>query len=143
MRYETWLESVRIQLAALDVDVDAEIGKLFDLANGSPYQAHEIWPGYKEQLVAKLSSGRVVHCKREPYDVYIGRPSRWGNPFRIEKGVTREQAIEEYEIWLREQPDLMADIAHLHGLVLGCWCVPRPCHGEVLLKVAAEAVRAR
>jgi len=24
---------------------------------------------------------RVVHCKREPYDVYIGRGSKWGNPF--------------------------------------------------------------
>lgn len=24
---------------------------------------------------------KVVHCKKEPYDVYIGRPSKWGNPF--------------------------------------------------------------
>lgn len=41
--------------------------------------------------------GKVVHCKREPYDVYIGRPSKWGNPFVIEKDGTRKEVIEKYK----------------------------------------------
>lgn len=31
-------------------------------------------------------STKVVHCKREKYDVYIGRPSIFGNTFVIGKG---------------------------------------------------------
>jgi hypothetical protein len=38
----------------------------------------------------------VVHCKREPYDVYIGRPSKWGNPFQIGRDGTRDEVIAKY-----------------------------------------------
>ena len=37
---------------------------------------------------------KVVHCKREPFDIYIGRPSKWGNPFVIGRDGNREQVIE-------------------------------------------------
>lgn len=57
---------------------------------------------------------KVVHCKKEPYDVYIGRGSKFGNPyshlpnsaapFPVE---TREDAIRLYEEWIRSQPELM------------------------------------
>lgn len=89
---------------------------------------------------------RVVHCKKEQYDVYIGRPSRWGNPFS-EKSQTlaefrvesREDAIAMYETWIRTQPDLMADLHTLRGKVLGCWCKPKnPCHGDVLVRLIDE-----
>ncbi len=43
---------------------------------------------------------RVVHCKRERYDVYIGRPGPWGNPFVIGRDGTREQVIAKYRTWL-------------------------------------------
>ena len=39
---------------------------------------------------------RVVHCKRAPFDIYIGRPSKWGNPFVIGRDGNREQVIEKY-----------------------------------------------
>lgn len=85
----------------------------------------------------------VVH-KRYPHDVYIGRPSKWGNPFSHIKSVsaciyvpTREEAIANYEIWLRYHPELMAAIkTELKGKVLGCWCKPLPCHGDVLARIA-------
>lgn len=80
----------------------------------------------------------VVHCKREPYDVYIGRPSRWGNPFSIGRDGTRDEVITKYEEWLREQPGLMSDVRLLKGKVLGCWCAPRACHGDVLARLAEE-----
>lgn len=78
----------------------------------------------------------VVHCKREPYDVYIGRPGIWGNPYEIGKDGTREEVIAKYEAHLLSSPELMARLPELRGKVLGCWCAPQACHGDVLAKYA-------
>lgn len=78
----------------------------------------------------------VVHCKKSSYDVYIGRPSKWGNPFVIGPDGTREEVIEKYEKWLLQQPELMASLHELKGKTLGCWCSPKACHGDVLVKYA-------
>jgi hypothetical protein len=80
-------------------------------------------------------NGRVVHCKREPYDVYIGRPSKWGNPFSIGKDGNRIEVIAKYNLWIYRQPDLLASLDELRGKVLGCWCAPQACHGDVLLRL--------
>ena len=84
------------------------------------------------------SEGRVVHCKREPFDVYIGRPSKWGNPFVMGKDGRRDQVIEKYEAWLKTQPGLLAALPELRGKVLGCWCAPNACHGDVLLRLSKQ-----
>ncbi len=78
---------------------------------------------------------RVVHCKREPYDVYIGRPSKWGNPYSISSHRTREEVIELYRRYLSGQAHLMAALPELEGKILGCWCHPLPCHGDVLVEL--------
>ncbi len=88
--------------------------------------------------------GRVVHCKREVFDVYIGRPSEFGNPFRVMGENTRASAIEQFEAYARRavdtNPRARTAIASLYGKTLGCWCAPKACHGDVLLKLAAEIV---
>lgn len=79
----------------------------------------------------------VVHCKKDPYDVYIGRPSKWGNPFAIGKDGTREEVIEKYREWLMKNwVDAFLDVAELRGKILGCWCAPLPCHGDILAELA-------
>lgn len=85
----------------------------------------------------------VVHCKKDPYDIYIGRPSKWGNPFSHKEGtlakykcVTRKESIEKYAEWLLTQENLLRDIGELKGKVLGCWCDPQECHGHVLAELA-------
>lgn len=78
----------------------------------------------------------VVHCKRERYDVYIGRPSKWGNPFKLGRGDNREEVLERYRAWLMQQPHLLAALHELRGKVLGCWCHPNLCHGDVLAELA-------
>lgn len=90
-------------------------------------------PNFTETPLAK-----VVHCRREPYDIYVGRPSQWGNPFILGKDGTRAQpcVIAKYERWLQTQPELLAVLPELRGKVLGCWCSPLPCHGDVLLRLA-------
>lgn len=84
----------------------------------------------------------VVHCKRAKYDVYIGRPSKWGNPFSHLYGTkakykveTRAEAIEAYRLWITEGEGqhLLADLHELKGKKLGCWCKPLSCHGDVLI----------
>jgi hypothetical protein len=78
--------------------------------------------------------------------VYIGRSmparglrSRWGNPFRLDETMSREEAIEAYEEYLREQPRLLARVAALRGKTLVCWCKPEPCHGDVLARLADQS----
>ena len=78
----------------------------------------------------------VVHCKRAAHDVYIGRPSKWGNPFVIGRDGTRDDVIARYEAWLLEQPELVDTLPELAGKTLGCWCAPRACHGDVLARLA-------
>lgn len=82
---------------------------------------------------------RVVHCKREAHDVYIGRPSKWGNPFVIGRDGTRAQVIAMYLHWLQQQPHLMASLHELKGKTLGCWCKPHACHGDVLAELADQS----
>jgi hypothetical protein len=86
----------------------------------------------EEEAMSEL----VVHNKRKPFDVYIGRPSKWGNPFEIGAHGTREEVILQYEAWLQSHPKLLADLPELKGKVLGCWCAPKACHGDVLAKLA-------
>lgn len=78
----------------------------------------------------------VVHCKRAKHDVYIGRPSKWGNPFEIGKDGDRETVIRKYREWVVTQPHLIAALPELRGKVLGCWCAPQACHGDVLVSLA-------
>ena len=86
---------------------------------------------------------KVVHMKKEPFDVYIGRPSKWGNPFSHKEGTSaefkvdsRKQAIEKFEEYLISNKSLQSDLHELKGKVLGCWCYPKACHGDILAKWA-------
>lgn len=83
--------------------------------------------------------------KNHHYDTYIGRGrgSIWGNPFSHlpdtlaqYKVATREEAISKYAEWIQTQPALLSQLPTLKGKVLGCWCLPAPCHGDILAKLA-------
>lgn len=81
----------------------------------------------------------VVHCKKDKYDVYIGRPSKFGNPFEIGKDGTRKEVIQKYKAWLLKNPELIKQIkAELKGKVLGCWCSPDECHGDILAEISND-----
>jgi len=83
-----------------------------------------------------MSLTSVVHCERQAFDVYIGRPSKWGNPFVIGKNGDRDTVIAKYRKYILSQPSLMAALPELKGKVLGCWCHPKACHGDVLAELA-------
>lgn len=86
-----------------------------------------------------LQRPKVVHCKKESYDVYIGRPSFWGNPFEVGVYGTRERCIDAYrEMIMRDERMIARAKKELAGKTLGCWCSPKPCHGDVLVAIANE-----
>lgn len=86
---------------------------------------------------------RVLNRKHHgvPHDaVYVGRPSRWGNPFKIGPDGDRAEVIAKYRAFLDLNPSLRALARQeLAGRDLVCWCAPEPCHADVLLEVANDA----
>ena len=95
-----------------------------------------------------LSGGERMRYRSLPGTVYIGRPSKWGNPFThlasaCRPGMTlvptRQQAVWRYEDWVKAQPELMAALPELKGKTLLCWCEPQACHGHVLARLADQA----
>jgi len=102
----------------------------------------------------------VVNWKNSPFEVYIGRhvpdgPSHvpphdciYGNPFvlhDVDDAAERAEVLGNYERWIlaQEQRGLVERAKkELPGKVLGCWCKPKPCHGDVLLRVATESPEA-
>ena len=81
---------------------------------------------------------KIVHCKKERYDIYIGRPQKWGNPFSIGKDGDRDEVIMKYEDWIKTQPHLLNSLHELKNKTLGCWCKPQACHGDILIKLIKE-----
>src|SRR3954467_11752715 len=67
--------------------------------------------------------------------VFIGRPSKWGNPYVIGVDGTRDEVIAKYEAYVLGNPSLIADLKWLVGKELGCFCYPLKCHGDVLVKL--------
>lgn len=71
--------------------------------------------------------------------VYVGRPSRFGNPFKLDDERDREDVLKKYEEWLLSQPELVAEVKkELKGKHLVCWCAPLLCHADALLRIANE-----
>lgn len=90
---------------------------------------------------------RVVNISQEDYDVFIGRGSKWGNPFTHIKDKhtladtivdTREEAIERYREYILGNTNLMNSLDELEGKVLGCYCKPKSCHGDILLELLTK-----
>ena len=83
----------------------------------------------------------VYHRRRNPPAdaVYVGRPSRWGNPFVIGRDGTREEVLAKFRAYAVErvasEPRWLEPLA---GRNLTCWCAPQACHGDVLVELANQ-----
>lgn len=84
----------------------------------------------------------VVHCKKSEYDIYIGRPSKWGNPFSWLPNTLaqyrvsdRQESLSKYREYVLNSPELIGSLPDLKDKVLGCWCNPLPCHGDILIEL--------
>lgn len=107
---------------------------------------------------ARVQRRRTKGWKAPEGAVYVGRGSRWGNPYTITRTTpthtvngpslnagypTRRRATQAaadaYRVWLAADPARVDEVRQqLAGRTLMCWCHPAdPCHGDVLLAVAA------
>lgn len=75
--------------------------------------------------------------------VYVGRPSRWGNPFRVGTRPgehTLETSLALYRIHAADSRrgwDWLDPLRQATALV--CWCpLDVPCHADVLIELVAE-----
>jgi hypothetical protein len=77
--------------------------------------------------------------KHEPYDVYIGRGSPFGNPY---KHGYRNENCDNYEIYFRSRiknnSHFKSLVLKLQGKTLGCFCKPKRCHGDTIVKYLEE-----
>lgn len=93
----------------------------------------------------KRKAGAVI----QDCDIYIGRKmhmggwklpeSEWANPFSVKDSGSNKEACRRYEDYQQDKrPDLIERLHELKGKVLGCWCKPEECHGDVLVRLLAE-----
>jgi hypothetical protein len=85
----------------------------------------------------RIQRKRTEGWKMPANTVYVGRRSRWGNPFKIGIDGDRDEVIRKYRTWLtekiRKHPDFLVP---LYGKDLCCWCrTDEHCHADVLLEM--------
>lgn len=78
-----------------------------------------------------------------PNAIYIGRGSKWDNPFVMGQDGNRDEVCEKFNVYIKEQIKsekiTLKEIAELHGKDLVCYCAPLRCHGHSLAKIAEWA----
>ena len=81
--------------------------------------------------------------KIPPDAIYVGRPSKWGNPYKVGRDGKRQEVIEKYRQQLLAQIPygFIFDLQELRGRDLVCWCAPLPCHADVLLELANKELK--
>lgn len=100
--------------------------------------------------VKRVQRKRTKGWEMPPNTVYVGRPSKWGNPYRLGERFdihsskftvqSRAECIRLYELYLRQrvqkEPDFLDE---LEGKDLACWCpLDKACHADVILKILSE-----
>lgn len=75
----------------------------------------------------------VVNKHYQRFDIDVGRPTKWGNPYRTGSRASR---IRRYRRYLTHNIALLRDLHTLRGKRLGCTCAPKPCHAHVLATLA-------
>ena len=87
--------------------------------------------------MAETLAPRVLNKHRDqigPDDMYIGRGSPWGNPFKIGRDGTRDEVCDRFQ---REVLPTL-DLEPLRGKNLVCFCAPARCHGDSILRKLGE-----
>jgi len=97
----------------------------------------------------RIQRKRTKGWKMPPNTVYVGRPTQWGNPYRVAKTApqvgefeTASEAVAAYGAYIRANLACSTErfrlpITKLRGKNLACFCpLDQPCHADVLLQIA-------
>lgn len=103
----------------------------------------------KENLI-KLGYKDLDDWLKDKNHIYIGRnmsmyvkgatKSKWCNPFSVKK-YGRDKCLELYKEYIKSNKQLLKDLKELDGKILGCWCSPNKCHGDILLDLLLELLQ--
>lgn len=90
----------------------------------------------------KIKDPTIVVNIKDSYDVYIGRPSIFGNPYKLSHTMDRYKAIELFRVYFLDRvnhdPQFYLELKKLKGKKLGCYCKPLACHGDIIAKYIDE-----
>ena len=101
----------------------------------SEYKAHPL----------RIQRRRTKGYKMPDGSIYVGRPTRFGNPWHHSTNMSSERCVNLYEMWIKglikvkgRQPPGMDEVVALRGKRLACWCpLTKPeCHAEILCAMA-------
>lgn len=91
----------------------------------------------------RIQRRRVKGWRMPEGAVYVGRPTKWGNAYRLSTAPLghpnpQQWVVDAHREWLMHNPAKLAAIrTHLAGKDLVCWCpLSAPCHGDILLTIA-------
>jgi hypothetical protein len=88
-------------------------------------------------LIPTVRNVRDVGKKTNDTQIYVGRRTKWGNPYKISETYPREAVIRLFKVHLDYMLQLDPDFCEpLRGKDLVCWCAPLACHADLLLEVA-------
>jgi hypothetical protein len=106
-------------------------------------EALETFKDTGRSIVVSMASGAILGprlwawAETNGVAERIDRRTRWGNPFEIPDDGQRQAVIDAYAThYLPHKPSLLAALPDLRGKILGCWCAPLGCHGDVLIEEA-------
>jgi ribonuclease HI len=101
----------------------------------------------KKNLI-ELGYENLVEWTKNKNHIYIGCnisryvqgaiASKWKNPYREKKNVETYESLQKYEEYIKNNKKLYNCLDELDGKILGCWCKPKPCHGDILIKLLNE-----
>ena len=92
----------------------------------------------------RIQRKRTRGWRKNENTVYVGRPTRWGNPFVVDEKIGMTPMLAQYgyrsNLLLGRLPVMLRDVKReLRGKDLCCWCpLDQPCHADVLLEYANE-----
>jgi len=102
----------------------------------------------KKQNLVKLGYNSLQEWRQDPNNIYIGRDmsfyvkgaqkSKWHNPFNAKK-YGRSECLKLFKEYMMENKQLLSELHELDGKVLGCWCKPEDCHGDILIELLEKS----
>jgi hypothetical protein len=90
-----------------------------------------------------MKTKRVSIKSGKPYDIYIGRPGPFGNPWSSKPSKyaehivsSKKESLESYRQYLLNNEELLKQIEDLRGKTIACWCKEdERCHGDIIIEI--------
>lgn len=114
---------------------------------------NDFFDSFKSDCPKSVNNTKIVHFKKDEYDIYIGRLpggkyNKWAYPKELRdsfpEGTPRKQIIEAYREYVMSNQDLIKDLHELKDKTLGCWCkdaggkTGKSCHGDILIELISK-----